>query len=245
MKVLGIDVETTGLDTKNDFIIEVGCVVWDTDENVALKTYCDFIRPPAPITEEIKQITGIKEEWLQEYGQTLSQAMAQIDVIIRKFNLDIVVGHNLKNFDLPIIGSELKRNGLDEHPLNFMHVIDTRTDLPFKKEPKSRSLVTLCAEHGFLNPFPHRAEFDALATMKLMSFYDFGEVYDLSKIAWVTVKAETGYEQRQLAKDMRYSWEQAGDKTYPKSWIKQIRANQIDQERAACRAKGFEIIQLA
>jgi hypothetical protein len=37
-----------------------------------------------------------------------------------------------------------------------------------------------------------------------------------------------------LAKKQRFSWEKIGDKTYPKWWVKKIKANKFDEEKKAC-----------
>lgn len=248
MRVLGLDIETTGLNTAEDHIIEIGACVWDVENKTPLEVYSTFVLPPAhklPLSDEIRRVTGIKDEWLLAHGRALDQAFGYIETVLMKgHDVDYVVAHNGENFDKPIVRLELERIGLLDHPLRRLHWIDPRSDLPFEHEPKSRSLVTLCAEHGFLNPFPHRALFDTISMMKLMSMYDFEKIVELSKTPWVLTRALVGYDDRQKAKDMRFSWEKIGEITYPKQWVKKIKENKLAAEIAEADAKGFKIVRI-
>ncbi len=71
MKLLGIDVETTGLDTNNDRITEVGLVVWCTEKHAPLYLYnVNLLWPDMPeLTPEITALTGIDLEHLQEFHE--------------------------------------------------------------------------------------------------------------------------------------------------------------------------------
>lgn len=246
MKILGVDVETTGLDTKEDQIIEIGAVIWDTEAKIPLEMYSAFVLPKKlPLPEEITRITGIKEEWLRAYGKSLAQVMGYIDaLLIKTFDPDYILAHNGENYDRPLILAELDRHGLTDHGFRRIPWLDSRTDLPFEKEPSSRRLSHLAAEHGFLNPFAHRALFDVLTMMKLTTFYDFEKIVAQAKVPWLVVRALVSYDDREKAKELRYSWEKIGNQTWPKSWVKKIRANQLELEKKAAEAKGFRIVEL-
>ena len=41
---------------------------------------------------------------------------------------------------------------------------------------KTRSLPYLAADHGFLNPFPHRALFDVMTMIQIAGMYDINEI---------------------------------------------------------------------
>lgn len=247
-RVLGIDFETTGLDTKADHIIELGAVVWDTDGAHPLDLFSCFITPPdckLPLSEDIREFTGIKDEWLIKHGRTLAQAMDYLQkVLIEPYEIDYIVAHNGENFDRPLALAELERHGIEAHGLKDLHWIDTRTDLPFAKEPRSRSLNHLAADFEFINPFKHRAVFDVLTMLRVMSHFDFEVVAAQSRIPWVTVRALVDYNDRQKAKDLRYSWEQVGDIKMPRSWIKRVRENQLEAEQKLADEKGFKAVRV-
>ena len=239
MIVLGYDTETTGLDTSKDRIIEVGAMLYETETRAPLEIFNTFIRPPDPLPAGWLSPTGIQGDWLVSHGMTLPEAFGRIQRMVAAMPEPIVIAHNGENFDKPITLAELERHIIRDHGIAGAHWIDTRYDLPFKKEPKSRSLVHLAAEHSFLNPFEHRAIFDVCTMLKLLGHYDFAEVYALSKVPLITIRALTNYDQRQLAKDARFSWD--GDK---KLWSKRVRENTFEREEAQAAEKGFKIVRL-
>lgn len=248
MIVLGYDLETTGLDTQTDRIIEVGAVIWDTEKNVPIEIYSQFVKPDPsvlPLKEEIINLTGISDEYIEALGVDTITVMAHIQGMCTRHKVEYIIAHNGEGYDKPLTYAELSRCGIGgDFCLRILPWVDTRSDLPFKIEPSSRRLMHLAGEHGFLNPFSHRAVFDVLTMLKVMSHYDFNEVAAQSKIPWATARALVGYEDREKAKEMRFSWEKIGEKTYTKMWVKKIRENQVEKEQAAAEAKGFKIIRI-
>jgi hypothetical protein len=75
----------------------------------------------------------------------------------------------------------------------------------------------------------------------VLSHYPIQDVLEYAKIPFVTLRAMVGYEDRQLAKDQRFSWEKLGEKTFPKCWVKRVKANQVELEKSRCK---FEVIQI-
>jgi hypothetical protein len=108
----------------------------------------------------------------------------------------------------------------------------------------SMRLMHLAASHGFLNPFSHRALFDVMTMLKIMSEYSFEEVLLQSKVPFVIARALVDYDNRQLAKDARFNWEKIGEETFPKQWVKQVRENKLAAEQAAAEAKGFKVVRI-
>lgn len=253
MRLLGIDFETTGLDTANDRIYEVGMVLWDTALSKPLIPLGMILRDDA-LLEKARQtdvaammlrVSGVTPELIEEFGADPKAGFARIDKFCHEHGVDYLVAHNGENFDRPMLMSELTRHSVDAKPLRELPWIDTRVDIPFKEEPSSRRLNHLAADHGFLNPFPHRAVFDVLTMLKVLSHYPIDAVLEFQKIPFVTVRAVVSYEDRQLAKDLRYSWEKIGEKTFPKMWVKRVKENQLAAELEACKKKGFQAVQIA
>lgn len=246
MIVLGIDVESTGVDPQKDRILELGCAIWDTDLKVPIELFSTFISD-VNIEESHKPallINGIRQEWLK-HGMPLEKAFRDINNLMFRHGVSHVIAHNGTRFDQPIILEELRRTKFGvSHNLAIYPWLDTMLDLPFEKEPANRSLISLCAEHGFVNSFPHRAVFDVLAMLKLMGNYSFEAVLEQAKIPWIVVRVLVDYENRDKAKELRYSWEQLGDKKYTKSWVKKIRANQLKAEQDKALEKGLKVVQI-
>ncbi len=247
MIVAGIDVETTGLNTSEDRIIEIGAVVWDTEAKVPLDMISSFVQPPLeklPLLPEIVKLTGIREEWLRKWGIPVSHALMSISNMMESYGAKYVLAHNGENFDRPIVMAEIERSNIEDSLLKDLPWLDTRSDLPFEEEPGSRRLNHLALDQGFINPFQHRAVFDVLTMLKVASKYDFEEIVAHSRIPWCTMRALVDYDNRDKAKELRYSWEQIGDKKYPKCWVKRVRENLVESEALAAAAKGFKAVKI-
>lgn len=244
MRLLGFDTETTGLDTGKDRIIEVGAALWDTDLKKPLITLNYFLyeKDFPPIDPGASRVNGITQEMMTEFGAPPSFVFEELERLCRKHDVNYIVAHNGENFDKPIMIAELNRNPECSFPLlRSLPWIDTRTDIPYEVEPSSRRLNHLAADLGFINPFAHRALFDVLTMLRVLSNYDINAVIEYQKIPFVTMQALVSYEDRQLAKDNRYSWEQLGDKKYPKCWVKRIKKNLIELEIKNCKFQIKEI----
>jgi len=246
MIVLGYDVETTGLDTQKDSIVEVGAVVWDTEAKVPLEVYSAFVSGVEILPEHktAMDIHGIKPEWLKNYGMPFKIVFQNIAGFCRHYGIQYIVAHNGEGYDKPLTIAELTRAGIIDHPLTQIPWLDTRYDLPFETEPKSRSLNHLIADHGFLNPFAHRAVFDVLAMLKLMGMYDFNKIIEQSKIPWIITRALVDFDNKEKAKEMRFSWENIGDRKFPKMWVKKIRENLLEIEQKKAEEKNFKIVKI-
>ena len=181
-------------------------VLWDTNRNFPVFMYSSLVKPDNDesivLSKEIEEITGIKTDFLRKYAVDDGSAALQVlDNLMRSSSA--VVAHNGRSFDLPIIKNEMRRMGI-EPPTT--PIVDTKTDIRYPSKIKSRSLTHLAAEHGFLNPFPHRALSDVLTMLNVLSFYDFDEVFRRSKSPDVTLLAKVSFAQKHLAKEAGFHW---------------------------------------
>lgn len=88
-----LDLETTGLNPKEDSIIEIGCI--KIKEGKEVDRFETFIKPAEAISERITEITGINNEMIVNAPQ-----FNYIANQLWKFLKDeIIVGHNVK-FDI-------------------------------------------------------------------------------------------------------------------------------------------------
>jgi DNA-dependent RNA polymerase auxiliary subunit epsilon len=78
--------------------------------------------------------------------------------------------------------------------------------------------------------------------LRVLANYDINAVLEYQKIPFVTMQALVTYDERNLAKEQRFSWEQLGDKKYPKMWVKRIKKNLLELEKQNCK---FQIKEIA
>jgi len=103
MKYIIYDLETTGLSHEKDQPIEIGIIKID-DATKEIEEYDIFIKPAQPISDEIKNLTGLTNEMLEEKGVDISLAMPALfqAMGIRTDGYDedvIIIGHNIIGFD--------------------------------------------------------------------------------------------------------------------------------------------------
>lgn len=246
MRLLGIDFETTGLDPEKDRVTEMGLVLWDVEKKQPLMAQSFFFYEPAfpEVSADITRLTGITRPMLEEFGYPPPRILMGLVQFCEKHKVEYVVAHNGENFDKPFLMAELDRHSVPRGVLGELPWIDTRSDIPFPTEPDSRKLKHLALDCGFINPFAHRALFDVLTMMRILSHYDIHEVLAFQKIPWAVVRALVNFDNKDLAKAQRYSWEKVGDVVKPKCWIKKIKENKMDDEIEACKKAGFEIARV-
>jgi len=236
MPVVGfLDLETTGLDFEKDQITEIGFVrkEWGAKKPHAT-AHCYLYDGDLDIYREIPEIitdlTGITAPLLETNGQHPSQAFLSLRRAMEK--CDYIMAHNGEGFDKPMLNAKFDQYGIDR---SDKHWLDSQHDIewPFR----SRRLVHLCVEAGFLNPFPHDALSDVMSMIRVAEwaegryFTDFDSLVEFSKQPWVYIKAHVDYNSRQLAKDARFRWESIDDKTFPKTWVKKIKESHLGKEK--------------
>ncbi len=115
LNFVALDLETTGLDNKNDRVIEIGAVKYVAGK--ATEEYTTFINPKTPIPPNITMLTGIKDEDVASAPTFDAVAKHLIDFI---GDLSLC-GHQIE-FDINFLNEEYKRANL---PKVFMKQIDT------------------------------------------------------------------------------------------------------------------------
>jgi DNA polymerase III epsilon subunit-like protein len=101
MLVLGLDIETTGLDFEKDEIVEIGAVLWDTQTSKPISVVSLLISDNEMlITEDSQKIHGISKQDCQ-YGVLLTEAMGTVMGMWQ--HAEFVVAHNGRQFDLPFM----------------------------------------------------------------------------------------------------------------------------------------------
>ena len=220
MRILCLDVESTGLNPEKDQITEWGAALYDSDTKQPVRV-SGFLIKGVFISEEITRITHITQSMVDTYGVSPEAGLSAIYGLAQQ--AEMLCGHNFP-FDRSFLDAESKRQG---KALIALPAIDTRTDLPPEayKKGKSASLRYLAADHGFCYD-AHRAVNDVLATLKLLSMYDLDTVIKRSQIPNVEVRAVVDYDDRLLAKERGYYW-----KSELKQWRRPMKLNEVDAEK--------------
>ena len=160
MEYIIFDIETTGLNTQEDRIIEIGAI--KVNDGVVIDEFNRLINPGFLISSEITNINGITNEMLENENYP--------GVVLAEFNRFIgdakfLIGHNAIRFDYPFIQSEFKRNYIKHTPI---HCRDTVWIARQKmKGLRSYSLKNLSEHFNITNETAHRALSDVYATYQL------------------------------------------------------------------------------
>lgn len=156
-KILVIDVETTGLDTKSDRIVELA--MWNNRAQAITLRF----RPDIPIPKEASDIHGITDEDVKN-APKFRELAPQIQTELTDATL---IGFNSKRFDVPFLHNELLRAGQPGITLSSVLELDIY-QLWSKLEPRSlqTALRTFCPQVTVKH---HTAEGDITATLLVMS----------------------------------------------------------------------------
>lgn len=157
MKYVVFDIETTGLDTKNDRIVEIGAI--KIEDGVVVEEFNEMMNPGIPIPEKVSAIHHIYDDMVADKPYP--------GVVLHRFHefykdCDYIIGHNAKRFDYPFLQSEFFRNGIKAIP------IDVKDTIWVAKQKirglRSYSLAALCQTFLITNQEAHRALSDVYAT---------------------------------------------------------------------------------
>ena len=172
---VALDLETTGLDSDRDTILEIGAVRFRGDD--VLDTFETFVNPGRPIPDHIKRLTGIRPRQVER-----APSFANISGELAEFlGASPVVGHNVQ-FDLRFLAS---------HSLPLANSSIDTMDLATVFLPQSRryTLKHLADQFG-VELRNHRALDDAIGSkeifvrlLKLAGEQDAGLLAYMSQLA--------------------------------------------------------------
>ena len=161
MEYVVFDIETTGLDTLNDRIIELGAI--RIKDNEVVGEFSKLINPGIPIPSIVTTINGITNEMVENEDYP--------GVVLSLFNkfiegVDFLIGHNAIRFDYPFLKSEFKRNyvkSIDYYVKDTVRI----ARIKLRRQMRNYSLKSLTEYYGIVNREAHRALSDVYATYEL------------------------------------------------------------------------------
>ena len=159
-RVLAFDLETTGISTNNDRIVQVALIGADADGNPIHHDI--LVNPQRPIPRDASRVHGIYDQDVRskpvfkECANELAELMEGA----------VIVGHNARKFDMPLLQNEFYRCGIS--PPKPLVVLDTLEAVRRLKISRPHNLGAQCARHGIDLSNAHDAAADAAACLLLL-----------------------------------------------------------------------------
>lgn len=172
---VAFDVETTGLSSVYDNIIELSAVRFKDGEPIG--EFEKFVNPGRPIPANITDLTGITDDMVADADSE--------EIVIKAFNEFIegavLIAHNA-SFDIGFINNAMKRHGIEEISAPVIDTLELSRFL--YPNLKSHRLNTLAKRFEVNLEKHHRAIYDSETTGKLCFIFlkDAKEKYDITNI---------------------------------------------------------------
>ena len=160
MSVFALDLETTGLRANSDRIVQYAFVGSDGDGSQVRVE--ELINPQRAIPYEASRIHGIYNRDVASEAEFSAHA----DNIHQMMEGNVIVGHNVRRFDMDFIAAEFLRLG--RKTPRPKAIIDTLEVARRLKLPRPHNLGALCKRHGIDLTNAHTAGADAAASLLLL-----------------------------------------------------------------------------
>lgn len=157
MRYVVFDIETTGLDTSHDRIVEIGAV--KVENGQVVEEFDMLINPGVPMPPHVSEINHITDDMLID-AELPGVVLYRFHQFIQ--DVDYLVGHNARRFDYPFLESEFDRHFIKYEPVRIKDTVwEARRNI---KGLRSYSLAALCRVFNIENVNAHRALSDVYAT---------------------------------------------------------------------------------
>lgn len=214
-----IDFETTGLNPKEDCVIEVGAILYSVRYQATLAQCSTLIPVDANHKENINKI---KAEWTQGGFTGFGYAFDLIEQYINRS--DYIVAHG-KSFDSQWTFG-------DSECLLGCEWLCTYEDFIWPHNPKPCNLIQTAVNHGVAVTSAHRALVDC---QLIASLFDratdlqglFAQAIARSNDPWEVVIAQVCYQDKDKPKAQGFNW----NRDYaPELWSKKVKRSVIEHE---------------
>lgn len=267
-KLLGLDFETQGLDIENTNPTEVGAILIECYEpgeipnwkeagpnQTSVHTVVSSLeqllwQPGYPAqSKDIVDLTGITTEMLREKGQAPKKVFIELLFPLME-KADYLVAHNAP-FDKGILYATAKREGLTVPEKTW---VCTRTQVPYPERYSCRKLSHIALDHGLKMDGRelHRATSDVRLMLEVLANYSFDNVLRFIAEPEIVLRIiipapwTDGGVGKQDAAKLGYGWEKPrgyeyNGPSYPKCWVKKVKASQKENEIKKSQYKIVEI----
>ena len=152
-----IDLEMTGLNAKNDKIIEIGAVKVRSGQ--IQDTYSTLVNPRQHIPGKVQELTGIRDE---DVADAVEEDIA-VGRLIEFIGDDVIVGQNV-GFDYSFLKQWAVNHKIPLELSSYDTLKMARKVLPAETK---KTLEALCSHYGIKRENGHRALNDTLETQEL------------------------------------------------------------------------------
>lgn len=159
-KYVAFDIETTGLDSQYDEIIELGAIKIENGKEIAV--YHTLVKPENELDEFITELTGITNEMLKE-APTIREVLPNLINFIED---SIVLGHNV-NFDINFIYDNLVKEKMNPIANDFVDTL--RLSRKLLPELKHHRLCDLVNYYNIDTIRSHRSLEDVKTTIQVFN----------------------------------------------------------------------------
>lgn len=219
MILLSLDFETTGLDFEKDDIIEVGAILYSTNQKKCLDNQGMLVKTDKPILPDITRLTGITQAAVNRFGYDKQIVLETLVDMLD--SADAVIGYNVRRFDQRVFHNLAAKNnqGYPDKPW-----IDLYGDLPWQV-PLGK-LSHLAADHGILNLFPHSAMADCQTVLAVAEKYDFELLLARAKSPVVILRSHQARHENELVKQAPFKFRWNGNEKF---WWKAVKQQDVDE----------------
>lgn len=216
-RALIVDVETTGLNAERDKIIEIGLIEFKLGSSghpTISSMYAGTEDPKTPLEADIARITGLTDD-------VLADQSIDWDLVVQIWRrADVIIAHNAE-FDRKFLMARSELSSMSKHWACSLRHIDWR-----EKHFTSQKLQHLAADHGFVNPFAHRALFDCATTFRLVTPHLSEMITSSYEPEYEVMAVGSPFESKDTLKSNGYRWNQE-----TRVWQKRVGARRIQLER--------------
>ena len=157
---VAIDLETTGLRSKEDSIIEMAAVRYEQGKR--LDQFHTLIKGVRNIPEEVISMTGITDELLDRHGEDLEDALEKVLLLIGD---SVLVGHHAI-FDIRFLREACRLKNMQIKQYQYIDTVYLAKAL-CDEEVENYRLETLVKEYSIADRQTHRALPDAILAAEL------------------------------------------------------------------------------
>ncbi len=158
-RVLAFDLETTGISTSSDRIVQIALIGANPDGTPI--HFEEIVNPQRSIPYGASNVHGIFDHDVRGKGNFSTIA----DQVAELIEGSVIVGHNVRRFDLAMLDVEFLRLG--KRTPRPKAVMDTYEFVRRLNVPRPHKLGALCARHGISLENAHTAAADAAASLLL------------------------------------------------------------------------------
>jgi len=207
MIVVGLDIESTGLDKVKDRPIEVGMTLWTTNYGRGLENRSFLVQSDGvKVTDEITEITGITQGQCDRFGLQSDEAFEEVLYVVSQ--AEAIVAFNGRRFDIPMFQQWAKRLGKTWPDKLIIDPFDS--DLPAKVNAlvpamRPQELITMCAKQQIYFD-AHEALGDVGGMLKLMHKRPFENVLTRAKSPIIIIQSQQSRKENDKAKKHKFRW---------------------------------------